>query len=149
LRLTSTSSSVQVKGVVEPVGVFELEGVGTFRTRLDRSRSRGLSAFVGRDRDMTLLEAALEPNAASPTIAAVPQIGVPTEKPSARLAAGGHRCAADRENTGPGLINPRRQASDDAGQIGADISHIVALSSAAPANLATPLLTVLCQQLSG
>jgi AAA ATPase domain len=46
--------------VVEPVGVFDLEGAGTFRTRLDRSRARGLSAFVGRDRDMTLLEAALE-----------------------------------------------------------------------------------------
>ena len=40
--------------------MFDLEGTGTFRTRLDRSRARGLSAFVGRDRDMALLEAALE-----------------------------------------------------------------------------------------
>jgi len=43
---------IQVKGVVEPVGVFDLEGVGAHRTRLDRSRARGLSAFVGRDHDM-------------------------------------------------------------------------------------------------
>jgi class 3 adenylate cyclase/tetratricopeptide (TPR) repeat protein len=51
---------VEVKGVAEPVAVFELEGTGTYRTRLDRSRARGLSAFVGRDRDMTLLQTALE-----------------------------------------------------------------------------------------
>jgi adenylate cyclase len=40
--------------------MFDLTGVGRFRTRLDRSRARGLSAFVGRDRDMAFLEAALE-----------------------------------------------------------------------------------------
>jgi class 3 adenylate cyclase/tetratricopeptide (TPR) repeat protein len=50
----------RVKGVSEPVGLFELEGVGPFRTRLDRSRARGLSTFVGRDSEMALLEAALE-----------------------------------------------------------------------------------------
>jgi class 3 adenylate cyclase/tetratricopeptide (TPR) repeat protein len=50
----------KVKGVAEPVGLFDLEGVGAFRTRLDRSRSRGLSTFVGRDTDMALLDAALE-----------------------------------------------------------------------------------------
>ncbi|MFN2428177.1 MAG: adenylate/guanylate cyclase domain-containing protein [Candidatus Binatia bacterium] len=50
----------QVKGVGEPVGLFDLEGVGEFRTRLDRSRSRGLSAFVGRERDVAVLESALE-----------------------------------------------------------------------------------------
>jgi class 3 adenylate cyclase/tetratricopeptide (TPR) repeat protein len=51
---------VKVKGAEEPVGLFDLEGVGAFRTRLERSRARGLSSFVGRDRDMALLEAALE-----------------------------------------------------------------------------------------
>jgi class 3 adenylate cyclase len=51
---------VQVKGAREPIGLFDLAGVGRFRTRLDRSRARGLSAFVGRDRDMAFLEAALE-----------------------------------------------------------------------------------------
>jgi class 3 adenylate cyclase/tetratricopeptide (TPR) repeat protein len=49
-----------VKGVSEPVGLFDLEGVGAFRTRLDRSRARGLSTFVGRDADMAALDAALE-----------------------------------------------------------------------------------------
>jgi class 3 adenylate cyclase/tetratricopeptide (TPR) repeat protein len=49
-----------VKGVAAPVGLFDLDGVGSFRTRLDRSRSRGLSTFVGRDRDMGVLAAALE-----------------------------------------------------------------------------------------
>jgi hypothetical protein len=51
---------LQVKGVIEPLGVFDLEGTGARRTRLDRSRARGLSAFVGRAHDMALLEAALE-----------------------------------------------------------------------------------------
>jgi adenylate cyclase len=46
--------------VGEPVGLFELEGVGSFRNRFDRERARGLSRFVGRDRDMAVLEAALE-----------------------------------------------------------------------------------------
>jgi class 3 adenylate cyclase/tetratricopeptide (TPR) repeat protein len=50
----------KVKGVDAPVGLFDLEGVGQFKTRLDRSRARGLSTFVGRDKDMAVLEAALE-----------------------------------------------------------------------------------------
>jgi len=50
----------QVKGAAVPVGLFDLDGVGAFRTRLDRARSRGLSTFVGRDRDMAMLTAALE-----------------------------------------------------------------------------------------
>lgn len=52
--------STQVKGVAEPVGRFELEGIGTFRTGLDRSRAHGLSSFVGRTADIAILEAALE-----------------------------------------------------------------------------------------
>ncbi len=51
---------IKVNGRVEPIGVFDLEGAGTFRTRLDRSRARGLSAFVGREHDMALLVAALD-----------------------------------------------------------------------------------------
>ncbi len=50
----------EVKGVAEAMSIYDLEGAGTFRTRLDRSRARGLSVFVGRDRDMASLEAALE-----------------------------------------------------------------------------------------
>ena len=51
---------ITVKGVSEPVWHFDLEAVGSFRTRFDRSRARGLSAFVGRDREMAALDAALE-----------------------------------------------------------------------------------------
>jgi adenylate cyclase len=51
---------VNVKGLSEPVEVFDLQAVGSFRTRFDRSRARGLSAFVGRDREMATLDAALE-----------------------------------------------------------------------------------------
>ena len=50
----------EVKGAREPMELFDLEGAGTFRTRLDRSRARGLSVFVGRDRDLEALEAALD-----------------------------------------------------------------------------------------
>jgi len=50
----------KVKGVSDLVGLFDLEGVGAFRTRLDRSRARGLSRFVGRDADTAILEAALQ-----------------------------------------------------------------------------------------
>jgi class 3 adenylate cyclase/tetratricopeptide (TPR) repeat protein len=48
-----------VKGVREPVRVHELEGTGTLRTRLDLSRARGFSRFVGRADEMAALEAAL------------------------------------------------------------------------------------------
>jgi len=52
--------SFNVKGVAEPVPVFELAGVGSLRTRFDVSRSRGLSHFVGRTGEIGLLESALE-----------------------------------------------------------------------------------------
>ena len=51
---------ITVKGVSEPVGLFDLEALGSFRTRFDRSRARGLSVFVGRAREMAALDAALE-----------------------------------------------------------------------------------------
>jgi class 3 adenylate cyclase/tetratricopeptide (TPR) repeat protein len=50
---------LDVKGLEERVGVHELEGVGTLRTRLDVSRARGFSRFVGRIDEMQVLEAAL------------------------------------------------------------------------------------------
>jgi adenylate cyclase len=49
----------QVKGASRPVRVFELEGVGTARSRLDLSRERGFSRFVGRSEEMALLDDAL------------------------------------------------------------------------------------------
>jgi len=51
--------SMHVKGIDAPLRVAELEGVGRMRTRLDRSRARGLSRFVGRDEELGRLEAAL------------------------------------------------------------------------------------------
>jgi class 3 adenylate cyclase/tetratricopeptide (TPR) repeat protein len=48
-----------VKGVRDALHVFELQGTGAFRTRLDAARTRGLSRFVGRDDEMRALDAAL------------------------------------------------------------------------------------------
>jgi class 3 adenylate cyclase/tetratricopeptide (TPR) repeat protein len=50
----------EVKGSRHPVGVFELVGAGSARSRFDLSRERGLSRFVGRAEEMKLLEEALE-----------------------------------------------------------------------------------------
>ncbi len=52
--------AARVKGVAEPLHVFELAGTGPLRTRLDVSRARGFSRFVGRTAEMAALEAALE-----------------------------------------------------------------------------------------
>ena len=49
-----------VKGVSEPVTVYEVTGQGPLRTRLQRSASRGLSKFVGREAEMEVLRRALE-----------------------------------------------------------------------------------------
>jgi class 3 adenylate cyclase/tetratricopeptide (TPR) repeat protein len=49
-----------VKGVREPVAVSELSGLGSQRTRLDRSRARGFSRFIGRGSELLHLEHALE-----------------------------------------------------------------------------------------
>ncbi len=49
----------EIKGSSRPVEVFELAGVGAARSRLDLSRERGFSRFVGRDAEMTALEEAL------------------------------------------------------------------------------------------
>ena len=51
--------TAQVKGAAVPIRFYDLEGVGTFRTRLDQSRARGLSAFVGRTPETAILENAL------------------------------------------------------------------------------------------
>jgi len=51
---------MRVKGLNELVHVFELEGVGRMRTRLDVSHARGFSKFVGRQSEMASLDAALE-----------------------------------------------------------------------------------------
>jgi adenylate cyclase len=50
----------EIKGASRPVEVFELAGVGAARSRLDLSRERGFTRFVGRDEEMAALEEALE-----------------------------------------------------------------------------------------
>src|SRR3989441_976534 len=48
-----------LKGASLPVRVFDLRGPGPIRSRLERSRARGFSRFVGRERELALLETAL------------------------------------------------------------------------------------------
>src|SRR5262249_53509998 len=49
-----------VKGVSEPVNVFEVTGVGPLRTRLQVSAQRGLTKFVGRQAELEQMKHALE-----------------------------------------------------------------------------------------
>jgi hypothetical protein len=49
-----------VKGVSEPVNVYEITGLGPLRTRLGRSTGRGLTKFVGRERELEQMRHALE-----------------------------------------------------------------------------------------
>src|SRR5205807_2662730 len=50
----------RVKGIADPVPVFEVTGLGPLRTRLQRAEGRGLTKFVGRDREMAALIHAAE-----------------------------------------------------------------------------------------
>src|SRR6201997_4066394 len=50
----------RIKGVSEPVNVYEVVGLGPLRTRLQRSAGRGLTKFVGREREMDVLKHAAE-----------------------------------------------------------------------------------------
>jgi hypothetical protein len=65
-----------VKGVREPIRVYQLEDVGALRTRLDVSRRRGFSRFVGRASEMAALDAAL---------------AGPTRPPASGISARRHR----------------------------------------------------------
>ncbi len=51
---------VPVKGLAEPVEVFELLGATAFRRRLQASAARGLTRFVGRQTEIETLNQALE-----------------------------------------------------------------------------------------
>ena len=48
--------ATRVKGVSEPVNVYEVTGLGPLRTRLQRSAGRGLTRFVGREREIEALK---------------------------------------------------------------------------------------------
>src|SRR5215472_86456 len=51
---------VPVKGLVEPVEVFELVGASRQRRRLQAAAARGLTPFVGRQQELEALQQALE-----------------------------------------------------------------------------------------
>jgi predicted ATPase/class 3 adenylate cyclase len=50
----------RVKGVSEPVNVYEVTGLGPLRTRLQRAAARGYTKFVGREREMEVLSRTAE-----------------------------------------------------------------------------------------
>lgn len=50
----------RIKGVSDPINVYEVTGVGPLRTRLERSASRGLSKFVGRRAELEQLDKAFD-----------------------------------------------------------------------------------------
>ena len=51
---------VPVRGIAEPLDVYEVTGAGPVRTRLQAAMRRGLTRFVGRDAELDLLRRALE-----------------------------------------------------------------------------------------
>jgi class 3 adenylate cyclase/tetratricopeptide (TPR) repeat protein len=51
---------ITVKGLENPTAVYELTGVGPARSRLQASAARGLTRFVGRERELQQLAQALE-----------------------------------------------------------------------------------------
>ena len=57
---TEDLGEFEIKGASRPIRVFELAGVGQARSRLDLSRERGFSRFIGRSREMSIIEEAFE-----------------------------------------------------------------------------------------
>ena len=51
---------IPVKGLVEPVEVFELLGASGVQRRLQAAAARGLTRFVGRDQELVVMQQALE-----------------------------------------------------------------------------------------
>src|SRR5262249_13657208 len=49
-----------VKGLSAPIEVFEVTGAGPLRTRFERSTARGLTTFVGRERELEQLDGVAE-----------------------------------------------------------------------------------------
>ena len=69
---------IPVKGMTEPVEVYELTGASTARRRLQAAVARGLTKFVGRDAEIEALNQALEQAEAGQgqVVAAVGEAGV-------------------------------------------------------------------------
>jgi class 3 adenylate cyclase len=69
---------IPIKGMDEPVEVYELTGASTIRRRLQATIARGLTKFVGRDTEIDALNQALEQAGAGygQIVAAVGEAGV-------------------------------------------------------------------------
>src|SRR5262249_19794078 len=67
-----------LKGASAPVRVFDLRGPGPIRSRLERSRARGFTRFVGREHELALLDRALDEAQAGQ-----PQVVLITAEPGA------------------------------------------------------------------
>ncbi len=50
----------RIKGVSEPVEIYEVAGIGAIRTRLQRAARRGLTRFVGRQRELHRIREVLD-----------------------------------------------------------------------------------------
>jgi predicted ATPase/class 3 adenylate cyclase len=70
--------ATQVKGIPEPLMVYEVQGLGALRTRLQLSAHRGLARFVGRELELEHLHQALEQSKVSHSkvVAVVGEAGV-------------------------------------------------------------------------
>ena len=70
--------AAQVKGIPEPLVVYEVQGLGSLRTRLQLSAHRGLARFVGRQVELDHLHHALGQSKAghSKVVAVVGEAGV-------------------------------------------------------------------------
>ena len=68
----------KIKGVSDPVELFEVTGLGPLRTRLQRAAGRGLTKFVGREREIGALRhaAALAREGRGQIVASVAEPGV-------------------------------------------------------------------------
>jgi class 3 adenylate cyclase/predicted ATPase len=51
--------AAQVKGVTDPLKIYEVSGIGPLRTRLQVAARRGLARFIGRQRELETLQNAL------------------------------------------------------------------------------------------
>jgi hypothetical protein len=100
----------KVKGVADPVNLYEVAGFEPLRTRLQRSASRGYTKFVGRQREMETMKAAAEQALAvhGQILAAVAEPGVGKSRLfyefKARSAAGLDGSGEDREKIGKGRM---------------------------------------------
>jgi len=51
---------IEIKGIAEPVNVYEVVGVGALHGHFDLAARRGLTKFVGRERELDEMRRALE-----------------------------------------------------------------------------------------